>query len=345
MRDLIIQAALAAPSADNSQPWKLNFDGDYLNVMARRGDEEPFFALDSHANLLSLAALEENISQIIGSQDRVFEWVNDVKKSGIYFSGSVPKNRLIASLDHALFARMTNRFPFRREVCPQTLIDKVETFRNGDASVRCFFKPVDFARLINITHTSSQVRFDNYAVFKWFLDSLRFGNEALLGDGLDVLTLPLDPGAKSFLKLLRRWDCIDFLNKLGLYRLLARAEATALKNASAVLCIVGRRDQNGIIEAGRLMQRLWISLTQEGWSVQPFYVVADQENRLNDGQLPRQSYWQPRLATALDDLYDMLQIPKLEMRLHMMLRIGRPTIVPPRSKRLNPSLLVDDSAR
>ena len=54
----LMEAAGSAPSADNSQPWCFNWDGNTLTCRAhRRGG----FPIDYHATKLALGAAAENL--------------------------------------------------------------------------------------------------------------------------------------------------------------------------------------------------------------------------------------------------------------------------------------------
>lgn len=130
---------------------------------------------------------------------------------------------------------------------------------------------------------------------------------------------------------IRPWRRMNLLNKMGTFKLMAINEAQLLRNAPMIIAIAGEDSPHGAFAAGKLMERVWIQLNQLGWAVHPYYVVTDQESRLQSRQIPPR--WEKPVANAINDARALLCLKPGE-RLHMAMRVGRPTKTPPRSLRL-----------
>jgi hypothetical protein len=126
-----------------------------------------------------------------------------------------------------------------------------------------------------------------------------------------------------------------------MYKLLASMEVGLLRKAPAIVCVVGGRDRDSIIDAGRLMNRLWTDLNASGIAVQPYYVVPDQLTRLREGTLA--PGFDATITRVDADLRTLLQIAPDEM-LHIMFRIGYPLRDPVRSKRLPLDMIFFDDS-
>jgi len=188
-------------------------------------------------------------------------------------------------------------------------------------------------KIATLVRIASQVRFQTREIHEWFSASLRFTEiEVARGDGLDVATFDLPPGGRVFMRwLMSDWRNMALLNRIGGYRMMAGIEAASMTKAGAIIAILGSETLSGALDAGRLMERIWIKLNQSGLAVQPYYVVSDQLTRLTEGKVPdRLRHHVERLR---DEVSSTLSLPP-HARLHMLLRVGKPMRVPIRSRRI-----------
>ena len=114
----LVTVAARAPSADNAQPWALQWNGSELAVVfAARGGAKNLFPANSHATLISIGAVIENIQAAISANAVSAEWrLPATAESGQpYASIILPE----ASIDFVPPAgplrRHTNRSPFQSD--------------------------------------------------------------------------------------------------------------------------------------------------------------------------------------------------------------------------------------
>jgi hypothetical protein len=330
--DYLLNAARWAPSADNSQPWHLRCDGRILAVAYDQARVEGItFPPHDPATLIAMGAVRENLWQASIASGLRVERIEPAADE--YFRLLVSETSTTASAPdrHPLFLRHTNRLTFRTDPLPRQLTARLLDTSEDAARVQLLEGVSDLARLGRLVRQASTIRFQTREANQSLGRSLRFTpQEVSRGDGLDVATLNLPPGGRGIMRLMADWRRMESLNRWGAYRLFAAIEAKSVTNASAIIAITGASGHAGALDAGQLMQRVWIMLNGEGLAVQPFYVVADQLFRRDDGLLPRGlEQAGDALANAADELLNLSG-----SKLYMLLRVGYPIRPPIKSKRL-----------
>ncbi|BCX88705.1 hypothetical protein MIN45_P1074 [Methylomarinovum tepidoasis] len=334
----LAEAGRLTPSADNSQPWRFVFDGRQLSV---EFDETRGAGLGrGHpAVLLAFGALLENLVQAAHhagiATDR---WeLPDFAKTGCLVRIPEPaRNPGDTEIPKAIRERHTNRAPFSKDPLPPGVVQELQAFREGEAQIEVFAEPKAVSRLARLVRLASQLRFRTEEIHRWLAGSLRFTPEEVArGDGLDVATLALPPGGEMLSRFLADWRRMAFLNRFGVYRLLARIEAAQFSHAGAVVAIVGGGlSPRHWLDAGRLLERVWLTLTEAGVAVQPYFVLPDQLYRLKSGTIPAGlTVEAERLAEESAEVFAG------SMPL-MLLRVGTGAKPAPRSRRLPPETLL-----
>jgi hypothetical protein len=241
--------------------------------------------------------------------------------------------------DHPVFTRHTNRFRYRPEPISNEVATRLQTLQERDCHIVLFEEKSEIAQLARLIRRASSMRFRNRILHKWFGETLRFTEaEVDTGTGLDVATIELPPGGKALLRLIMDWRRMYLLNRLGMYHLLSGIESQAIAKSPALMAVLGPPD--AAIDAGRLMERAWLSLEQLSIAAQPYYVLPDQLVRANEGFLPR----------ALIENGAVLEVDSRtffgEQRFpHMLFRIGHANSDVRRAKRLPVTSLVTETQK
>lgn len=336
----LVELAHTAPSADNSQPWKLTWDGSVLSVGydSKRVTGKTFPA-GSSATLLSIGSVVEIIMKAVSDWQINHELVISETlpdSQGIYArisldTGEEAKQTEITS--DLIRHRHTNRLPYSQKKIPNHLSQELEAFEQNTARVSIFCAPDKIKKIGHLVREASEVRFQTEEVHRWLDRSLRFSTKsAAQGDGMDVSTLGLPPGGKLFLALIRKWSRMYWLNKIGIYKLVSIIDAAPIYRATAILAVNATAGSaESTLDAGRLMTRAWIHLNAAGLSAHPYYVIPDQIDRLRKNGVPTKLRPQAeKIETQYNELCD---IEKSET-VHMLLRIGYPKRQPRLSQRL-----------
>ena len=334
------QAAHQAPSADNSQPWQLSWHNQSIAVSydTLRVSQKTFPA-DNLATLLTMGAVLENISQAASAAELTFTshmplLVNPIQS--VYFQlvfERITKETKVSLETLPLFKRHTNRFPYQSKVLPETLLTVLKNLTVGSARVQVIEQRPVIKAVGKLVRLASEMRFQTQEVHEWLAKSLRFKvkNTDVYGEGLDVASIDLPIGGRLFLSWISSWRRMKWLNKLGAYKAMALLDAQPVNKAPALVAIVGTGQFADRLAAGQLMNKVWITLNEQGIAVQPYYVLADQLQRRQANQIPMS------LVSQADELYaqtkQLFQLGDGE-EIVMLFRIGYPTKTPVKSKRL-----------
>lgn len=337
-----------APSADNSQPWILRWSGNAMEIAyVQRHETGNVFGASSHATLLSVGAVAENLQMALTANAVHAHWQcsTDIDEEQSYASVIIEDIPDSFTPPQGSLQRHTNRLAFRSDPLPPDLIEQFDNYREGSNRLSPMIDRSQKAALVRLVQICSEARFCNRKLHEWLIGSLRFTPQQIArGDGLDINSLGLPPGGRHFLDFISDWNRLSKLNRLGAYKLLARSEVTLLTAAPALLCVVGPADTRNVIDAGRLLARIWTNLNLQGIAVHPYYVVTDQINRLHNKTLA--PGFDVKIAAAEQAMRNLLALQQNET-LHMILRIGYPktgNVI--RSRRLPlASILLDTSSR
>jgi hypothetical protein len=334
---ILLRAARAAPSADNSQPWCFSLGERMFSVAfdsERTGD--CFFGPTSPATLLAVGGLAENIretARVLGIDVHIENLVDSPTLGFPYLKVHLRQTcKEQIPEDLAVFARHTNRFAFHSRAIDSETLRSISSLQEAPARLNVISDPDQIREISKLVTTASEIRFQIKEIHLWLIQSLRFSeDEVAKGDGLDINTLLLPPGGKMFLRLLSDWERMKTLNRFGAYKLLAREEARLISKAPALIAVTAPGSTAGLLAAGQLMARTWTSLNAKKVAVHPYFVIPDQLNRLQDGVIP------PKLvekAKARQKGCPQMFAYNEGESLQMLLRVGYPKLDPQRSRRL-----------
>jgi hypothetical protein len=319
----VIRAAIQAPSADNSQPWRFSLHNHTLHCHYEHAGAflDPFGSL-SHASLLAGACVHENLHQMFG-QAVTARLGTEAWSLEVDVQACPPPN---PALQARIDARHTNRHPYGPMAGVPTL-----PAPEGRTRVHCTPRDASRKVLSHALRVCSQARFNQQELHEWLFTSLRWSEaETRSGDGLDIATLHLPPGGRHFMAWIKPWSRMQSLNRVGLDYFMSVVDSSLLTQAPLVLAITGPRDARGIWDAGRTLQRVWLELNAQGHAVHPYYAITDLGNRQHDHKLPPR--WDQEVSTVVQACHQTLGLAPDE-QIHMLLRVGSPRTAPVRSKR------------
>ena len=276
----ILCAGIAAPSADNSQPWRFAWSGDDLDL--RIDADRSGRVSDTRHVLSDLAAgacLENMIihARSLGyaAEPQIFPrpedelWVARIRWR--HEPGGTPE-----PLTGAIDRRHTDRsFPWRGPIAP-------DTQAHLDAQARTIpgqglwwpQTPHEKTAALNVIRRAEALRFRSPSLHAELFSSVRFaaGWRGACEEGLAPATLAVEPPMRPMFKAMRRPAVMRTLSRLGAASMLGWRSAWLPIRLSPGLCLVvipstARAD---VLAGGRALQRVWLQATLDGLSVQPF---------------------------------------------------------------------------
>ena len=340
----LFDAGHIAVSADNSQPWKFAWSDETI-IISYDIVRVPymFFEFDHPACLLSFGSVVENMDQAAKSIGMQIEWALHPTHTNnyTYAEGKIINTADLTKVnyDHELFKRHTNRFPFKKKMLPNSVLATLENEEEGSTRIIAIDEKPTIKKIAKLVKDSSKIRFQTEEVHDWLMTHMHFDPFNVdKGSGLDIKTVNLPPGGGLFMQFIKPWKNMKFLNKLGAYNLMAHQEQVPIASAPALIAIVGGEGFEKGLQAGALMERLWIKFNILGIAVQPYFVITDQLERSKAGKIPPHLRG---LANSISkeskDVFDL----KGDEKLLMLLRVGYPKHDPVRSKRIPLSLVYD----
>ncbi|OGE84990.1 MAG: hypothetical protein A3J48_00660 [Candidatus Doudnabacteria bacterium RIFCSPHIGHO2_02_FULL_46_11] len=273
----ILDLAILAPSGENCQPWRFVVSADKIKVFNIPERDNSLYSWGQRASNLAHGALVENI--IIAASN--FGYQADLKlfpdSTNLGFVAEIvlkPDSARPDELYRLITERCTNRKPYKRSPLSkdQLMILSAVDFEGNRARHKFVVEETDKKELANMASANERVIFENQRLHSFFFNHVNWtkteDDRKSVGFYLETLELP--PPAKVMFKVAKKWSAIRFLNKIGFSKMIAKANSQiyACAGATGVVTIDDDGKENYFF-AGRLMQRLWLTVSSLGLSLQP----------------------------------------------------------------------------
>lgn len=275
----LLEAAILAPSGDNTQPWRLSVANDYsgLTLYNLPDKDYSYYNYQQVASYISHGAVIENITiaaRYLGLSANVELFPNPTNPhqvANIYFAD---QEQVIDPLYEAIFSRSTNRFkyqPAKSTIYDLNLLaDSIKTVPevcSHFATSSNIIKKLAIAFMIN-----DSLVFECQEIHEFLFKQIRWNQKQIAehSDGMPVDALGLHWIEKLMFPLMRFWRFVVFANYFGLSKVVGLKCWYNLHDVPIIgmLC-VKNSDRTGFIHAGRAMQLVWLEATRQGLDFQP----------------------------------------------------------------------------
>lgn len=273
----IFIAAAAAPSGDNSQPWRFIVRApNILEFHAIPEKDNKLLNVDQSGTLIALGAAIENAeleAKSLGFNPEIY-----LNNGGTLIATCIlHKGGEFSSkeqyLQQAIPLRHSNRKAYKKK--PLADSDRHVLFDAARKEVTAFFSLIEDKKSMSLISraltTMEEIALKNKSTHRLFFESIFWSKERNVvgGSGLYIKTLELPPPAQLFFKILRYWPVAHFLAQIGFPKMVARMNAEQNASASAFGVIsLDRFDRISYIKAGRMLQRIWLATTARKMSFQ-----------------------------------------------------------------------------
>lgn len=277
----ILSAGIAAPSADNSQPWRFEWGGDELDfrIDASRSGR----VSDTRYVLSDLAAGACLENMIIHARSlgyaadlQTFPRADDqLWVARIHWRRDPECNRP-EPLAGAIEQRHTDRsFPWRGPIATDT-----QARLNAQAQLthgqHLYWPqtPRERKAALSVIRQAESLRFRSPALHAELFSSIRFsaGWHTACEEGLAPATLAVEAPVRPIFQALRRPALMSVLNRLGTASVLGWRSAWLPIRLSPGLCllVIPSTARSDVLAGGRALERVWLQASLEGLSVQPY---------------------------------------------------------------------------
>jgi hypothetical protein len=283
LRAHLLDAASRAPSAHNTQPWAIGWDGEAMSVFIREDRMLP--AVDrSGADLLhAIGALLENVLLTLEQLDQEpsYTVADGVKPDQPVVSirwkpsaGSRPDPTLYRMIP----VRQTSRLAYdARPIAPQDL-EALQSGISRPCTLKILTGADEIAGIRGLVAKATAVQFRDPAVTEELYGWMRFTrlDRRWFRDGLNADCLGFRWWEARVLRGLLAPKVLRLFGRWGLIRLLTAPVDSHAPPAPAIGLLTVEGD--GVarrIEAGRCLQRIWLTAAFRGLSTHPISAAVD----------------------------------------------------------------------
>lgn len=277
-----ILALSRAPSGDNCQPWKFEWDGIRLNIYHDQVRAAHPLDPEGIASQITLGCLIRAIE--IAASYYNYGVTTSLGKLEIGMSEPWAKLQFGAAevdQDKALVpflaTRATDRRLYRKGALDPQLFRASRRFEAGCQGPKFYCLAELPPELFRFIVKSEEIMGTHPKLLPAVLEWLRYSvkDARKRGDGLSWRNLGVKFFELPILPLVRRFPSVMKILKFTLPQQ-QRVRVTAqLKSAAGIVCVTLPRHQlNDLCQVGRLMMEIWLELTSQGYGVQPLTLAS-----------------------------------------------------------------------
>lgn len=327
----IVVAGNQAPSGENCQPWHFVVRGRQISVYLLPERDASAYGWGQRASYLACGAAIENM--IIAASAKKYTvqttYFPDTTDELCVAALTFTKDSHVNSdpLAGVIAARCTNRKPY--ESAALTLEQRNALFASAThEGFGTFLLTEDrdgIEQLARIGSTNEEIMLANQSLHAFFFGHINWTKKEddARKVGFYIETLELPPPARSAFKVLRHWSVMRVLRHLGFQRVVAQQNARTNASAAAIGGFaIPDVTPVSFVRIGRAIERLWLTATAAGLSLQPltgvlfFKLLLDHEQS-NDFSTAEKEC----ITYAYDAAKNRLRVSK--ERLVFMFRVGR----------------------
>ncbi|WP_296699091.1 Rv1355c family protein [Algoriphagus sp.] len=280
--EILVDKANWAPSGGNIQPWIWVFDKKgVLHLFHDKIRSHSMLDYKGTGSLIAFGAALENLRLHSGKMGIEIEIIYQIKEfdsdciASIRFLTKQPKPLKIkfSELADGIDLRCTNRKNKKRYLLSQDEINLLlEVSHENNVSLEWTEKEDDLEELAKIVGGMDRLRFFHDQGLVDFVNEVRWTEKEAIDkkDGIDIATLELSGTEKAAMGLLRDPRTIKFFRKYLMGYGLTKISKDTITSASGIF-LLKTNDYSpiSILNAGIVLQRLWIKANMLGLSVQP----------------------------------------------------------------------------
>lgn len=330
MNDVLMQAAIRAPSGDNCQPWRYFHRGNTIHFMVDPSVDRSFFNVSQVASYISCGAAVENLVLAAGRFSKS-------TRVEIVAERAEPQVKIELS-DDQVAEDPLQRFVWERHT-NRTLYDRSPLDGDHRAKIRSAIDPFAGTELVLLTERDQieeagrlvaridRIRAEHRGLHKHLMRMIRFTTQEALEkrDGFSLKNLEAGRAGEWFLRLTRPWPVMNALNRIGMGKMVSGISFQAMRSASAIgLLKVPTWHPADMIAGGRALERIWLTVSSLGLAFQPMTAATLFWLRWQMGGRGDFSSSHQKLLTDAWPAYRRLFDVQRESEGHVMLfRIGR----------------------
>lgn len=344
----IIVEAVHAPSGDNAQPWRFEVRGDVIDIYNLVGRDATLFNFRNRGDFLAHGALIENISIAAAHFGYNAEVACFPEEGRDEHTATVRLQNGASEKEEGLFEairqRATNRRVYKTYALTEDDKKAIERAQNNNTKIVLVDDREGVKKMAEVVSLNERLLLENKHIHDFLFSIIRWTDEEEEGKpGMHVKTLELAPPQRFAFRRFKNWGFVEKANKFGISKFIAKENAKLYASSSAIGAIVMEGDSpEDFMRAGRVLQRMWLTITSTGLSLQPVTAVAYLAQRIKAGEASELSVEHQELIKKADEeTRKLLGIGNNET-IAMVFRIGKADAPGGRSLKLDPDITWND---
>ncbi|WP_111672461.1 Rv1355c family protein [Algoriphagus litoralis] len=278
----ILAFANMAPSGGNVQPWIWIFDRKgILHLFHDQDRSHSMLDFKGTGSLIAFGAALENLRLGAAKEGIEVEFIYQIKEFGdelicsIRFVAKyknpipVPHYELVDGVQ----LRCTNRKNTNRQLLDKSHLTELVNYAKSEGyEIKITEDAKDLDDLAEIVGGMDRMRFFHEEGLMDFIKEVRWTEKDALEtrDGIDIATLELSGTEKAAMGLLKDPRTVKFFRKFLMGYGLTKISKDTITKSSAMLLLQGKNfSPQSYLEAGKVLQRIWIKANMLGLSFQP----------------------------------------------------------------------------
>jgi len=344
----ILKYAVNAPSGNNSQPWRFEVSGNKIYIYNLSARDRTPYNFRQRGSYFAHGALIENIEVVsshYGYEVR-FELFPDNNNPELISVITLEKTGVNESpLYEYLAHRATNRRNYKitplKNEHREIILNTAKEFNAGDFVLIEDREKIKLLSLYLGLH--ERLIFENHMihdiVFSRILWSAKEAEKIRMGLDIKTKFPDMPPFMLFFMRLFGVWFFIKIINKIGFAKKIHSQSAESCTAVSGICAILIDSNSNkNFLMAGRLFQRIWLSATMMGLSIQPVTGIPYLARRISAGESGGFSQNQINMIQkANENINNILDIKNKSIA--MIFRIGYANKPPVKTLKLEPNIV------
>jgi len=282
--EALVDAALRAPSGDNTQPWRFQIDpttGRVALFLDESRDPSPMNAGQRMARI-ALGAAVENLIRAAGTMgiEVAVERPNPPALAMMRLYGAPSRPVAVEIVE-----RVTNRRLYDGSPISAPLLEKLrrQTPPRQGVATHWIVGSERLRSLARLICRADEIMLGNASFYNAFLRNVRFDapHDAPVKEGLSLDSLELSAKDRFGLRLLPHLPLP--LRRLGLKPLASHSKKLVESSAALCLFVASSSRAETDVAVGQTVQAAWLALTIAGLSAQPMMSLVILDTVLDNG--------------------------------------------------------------
>lgn len=281
----LCEAGSMAPSGGNVQPWLVEANGNTLDLTINLERSGSFLDVEGYASFFALGCFTENLLLAAENLGLVYktEFINSQNVKDFHFQIIfIDRKKGRSELFPFIKERTTNRKISDGSFIEKELVDQLVTISASSQSqmrLSTVFSANDKGKVAKALGKADGVRMMNNELFKEMMNEIRWSEGEVIKtrDGLDLKTLEVPANLGKMLNLVKKFPILRNTVPLSSFENMAKP----LLLGCSHLCCLSTSDKitpEIMFEAGRQLERIWLTATKlkisfQPWTVLPFFIM------------------------------------------------------------------------